>query len=72
MCDLFARDLIAARQLKEQALHSLALLLTQDDASKALLIDMESAAFDAFLVKAVASHGRIGKNGPLVMASELS
>jgi excinuclease ABC subunit A len=34
--------------------------------------DVESAAFDAFLVKAVASHGRIGKNGPLVMASELS
>jgi hypothetical protein len=41
--DTNARELIAARQLKERALHSLALLLTQDDASKALLIDMENA-----------------------------
>ncbi len=39
-----ARDLIAARQLKEHALQSLVLVLTQDDASKALLIDMENAA----------------------------
>ena len=38
-----ASELIAARQVKELAVHSLALLLTQDDASKALLLDMENA-----------------------------
>ena len=38
-----AQELFAARQLKERALQSLALLLAQDDASKALLIDMENA-----------------------------
>src|SRR5687767_2880729 len=41
--DTNARDLIAAGQLKQRALESLTLLLTQDDASKALLIDMENA-----------------------------
>jgi methyl-accepting chemotaxis protein len=56
--DTNARELIAARLLKESALYSLTLLLTQDDASKALLIDMENAeagdrkiqAYDAMVV----------------------
>ncbi len=34
--------------------------------------ELLTPAFDDFLVKAVASHGRIGKTGSLVMASELS
>ncbi len=38
------RDLIAARQVKELAVTSLSLLLTQDDASKSLLLDMENSA----------------------------
>jgi methyl-accepting chemotaxis protein len=38
-----AQELFEARQLQERALRSLNLLLTQDDASKALLIDMENA-----------------------------
>ncbi len=37
-----SQDLVAARRVKELAVQSLALLLTQDDASKALLIDMQS------------------------------
>jgi hypothetical protein len=39
-----AQELIAARQLKERAVETLSLLLMQDDASKALLIDMENAS----------------------------
>ncbi|AGA30844.1 excinuclease ABC subunit UvrA [Singulisphaera acidiphila] len=34
--------------------------------------DLETPAFDAFLVKAVESYGRIGESGGLVLASELS
>lgn len=37
-----AQDLIAARRVKELTVSALALLLTQDDASKELLIDMQS------------------------------
>jgi hypothetical protein len=39
-----ATALIEARRMKELAVTSLSLLLTQDDASKALLLDMENAA----------------------------
>jgi hypothetical protein len=38
-----AAELIEARKTKEMALETLALLLMQDDATKALLIDMENA-----------------------------
>jgi excinuclease ABC subunit A len=37
-----------------------------------LAADLETPAFDAFLVKAVAAHRRIGQSGELVVASELS
>jgi len=39
-----AQELITARQVKELAVTSLSLLFVQDDASKALLIDMENSA----------------------------
>ena len=39
-----AQELIAARRVKELAVTSLSLLLTQDDASKVLLIDPENGA----------------------------
>ena len=37
-----ANELVQARQLKEYAVQSLALLLTQDDASKAMMLDPEN------------------------------
>ena len=37
-----SQDLIAAKDLKEMAVESLALLMTQNDASKSLLLDMEN------------------------------
>jgi hypothetical protein len=41
-----ASELIAAHQIKELAITSLALLLTQDDASKSMLFDPNNAASD--------------------------
>src|SRR5260370_40407248 len=47
-----ASELIAAHQIKELAITSLALLLTQDDASKSMLFDPTNTASDARKIEA--------------------
>jgi signal transduction histidine kinase/DNA-binding response OmpR family regulator len=47
-----ARELIAAGELRELAVTSLALVLTQDDASKSLILDPDNVGADARKIKA--------------------
>lgn len=63
-----ARELIEARQIKEYAVHSLALLLTQDDASKEMILNPDSPTSGRRKISAydenTALLERIGKLAP--------
>ena len=67
-----ARELIEARQLKEYAVQSLALLLTQDDASKMLIIDPDNPSAGTRKISAYdANTALLTKIGQIAGAEEI-
>ncbi|HXG49076.1 MAG TPA: methyl-accepting chemotaxis protein [Methylomirabilota bacterium] len=67
-----AADLVAARQIKEMAVMSLANLLVQDDATKALLLDMQNGAASLRKIEAYdANQALFKKLGDLARSPKL-
>jgi len=67
-----ARELIEARQLKEYAVQSLALLLIQDDASKMLIIDPDNPSAGTRKISAYdANTALLTKIGQIAGAEEI-